>query len=264
MKLIDSHCHLDMEPLATEKEAAIERAYKAGVAGMINVGSSLRGTRRSVELAESYPNIWASVGLHPHDASTVLDIESVTEELRALAGSEKVVAVGEIGLDYFSPEKPLTSEEITAQKGLFAAQLELARELELPVIFHVRDAWEDFFEIVGKHGIKEGVVHCYTGDEKVVGKILDLGLYVGFTGFVTFDQAKFDHIREAACEVPLGKILVETDAPFLAPEPYRGKTNEPAYVVEVAKKIAELKNTTPDEVADVTVRNTETLFGIKI
>ena len=159
----------------------------------------------------------------------------------------------------------MTNGQKTKQKALFIAQLALAEELKLPVILHVRDAWEDFLEITQnlKHKTPKGVIHCYTGDTKTAKKLVDLGFYIGFTGFVTFEQSKFEHIQKAVNVVPIGKLLIETDAPFLAPEPYRGKTNEPAYVVEVANKIAQLKGVTLEEIAKATTKNTEKLFNIK-
>jgi TatD DNase family protein len=265
MKYFDSHCHLDMEPLAAENSQAIERAFGAGVTGMINVGASLRGSRASVDLAQNYPNIWASVGLHPHDAEAIIDLDSTLEELEQLASNESVVAIGEIGLDYFYLE---SNDLIPKQKELFSAQLELAKRLDKPIIIHIRDAWDDAFEIIRKSKIENrksgpGVVHCFTGGAAEATKSLELGLMVGFTGFVTFEQSKFDHIREAVRIVPIEKMLIETDAPFLAPEPHRGRTNEPAYVVEVAKKIAELKGISLEEVAEKTQANAKKLFNIK-
>lgn len=259
--LIDSHCHLDMEPLAADKEGAIERAYKAGVEQIINVGSSIRGSKASVELANSYPNIWATVGLHPHDAEAVLDLEQTIDELREMTKNDKVVAIGEIGLDYFYLEGDVASQK-KQQKELFGRQLELAAELNLPVVIHTREAEEDTLKTLKEHQVS-GVVHCYTGSFEFAKELLDLGFYIGFTGFITFEQDKFDPIRQVAKSVPLEKILVETDAPFLAPEPYRGKTNEPAFVVEVAKKIAELKNIPFEEFCDATVKNTKKVFNIK-
>lgn len=269
MKLIDSHCHLDFEPLSTDLDVVLRRARDAGVEKMINIGSSMRASEKSIELANEHPNIWATVGLHPHDAELVMDFDDTMEKIRHLANQDKVVAIGEIGLDYFDVENQGTvSVEVKeSQKKLFLAQLVIAFEKKLPIVFHVRDAWDDFFSIIEKSKMKngdypKGVVHCFTGDEKTVKKALDLGLYIGFTGFVTFDQPKFDHIRAAAKIVPFDKILLETDAPFLAPEPYRGKTNEPAYVFEVAKKISELKRIEDVDLAEITSKNTEKLFKI--
>lgn len=266
MKLIDSHCHLDLDPLAKDIEGAVERAVKAGVTEMINIGSSMRGSERSVEIADDYPNIRAVVGLHPHEAGGILDLEGTMKKIEELGKNEQVVAIGEIGLDYFDATKQslVNNDKRNEQKELFESQLTIAKRLKLPVVIHVRDAWDDFFKIMEDGGYKgqKGVIHCFTGDEKIAKKTLDLGFYLGFTGFVTFEQGKFDHIRKAVEQAPLGKILVETDAPFLAPEPYRGKPNEPAYVLEVAKKVAEIKQVPLEEVAQKTFTNTHKLFNL--
>lgn len=271
MRLIDSHCHLDFEPLSKELEAVLGRAKTVGVEKFINIGSSMRGSERSVEIAENYPNVWATVGLHPHDSELLMDFDGTMEKIRELASQDKVVAIGEIGLDYFDAENQgtVSGDVKESQKKLFLAQLEIAIEKKLPIVFHVRDAWDDFFSIISNFKLKNknssaalGVVHCFTADEIIARKAVDLGLYVGFTGFVTFDQSKFDHIREAAKIVPVDKMLIETDAPFLAPEPYRGKTNEPAYVLEVAKKISELKRIETADLAEISTKNTERLFKI--
>lgn len=268
IELFDSHCHLDIEPLKNNFAGAIERAYKSGVMSMINVGSSLRGSKTSVELANSYPNIWASVGVHPHESETIMDLENLMGQLHELSQNDKVVAIGEIGLDYFNFGEKISSEQKDAQKKLFIAQLKLAGELSLPIIFHVRDAWDDFFEILEKQKSENGhypsgVVHCFTGNEETARIISNLGIYVGFTGFVTFEQEKFDDIREAVKIIPLDRILIETDAPFLAPEPYRGKTNEPAYVLEIARKIADLRGDSLENIAEATYKNTKKVFNIK-
>lgn len=264
---IDSHCHLELEPLKNDMQGAIERAHKAGVDKIINVGNSLRSSKDSIEIANKYPHIWATVGLHPHDAEVISDLAATMDEFRELAKSDKVVAIGEIGLDFFTADtKQLTADNKKKQKELFKTQLGLAKELNLPVIIHTRDAEEDTLSqlsAVSGQLSRKGVIHCFTGSPDFVKKMLDLGFYIGFTGFVTFDQPKFDHIREAVKIVPIEKLLIETDAPFLAPEPYRGKTNEPAYVTEVAKKIAEITNTDLEEMAEKTTANAEKLFSVK-
>lgn len=266
MKLIDSHCHLDFEPLKNEQEAIVERAYKAGVEKFINVGSSLRGSRDSIEIANKYPHIWASVGLHPHDAETVSDLDNIIDELRELSKNDKVVAVGECGLDFFTADsKQLTIDSKRRQRELFNVQLALAADISLPIIVHTREAEEETLSqlsAVSGQLSQKGVIHCFTYSPDFAKKLLGLGFYIGFTGFVTFDQSKFDHIRESANIVPIDRILIETDAPLLAPEPYRGKTNEPAYVMEVAKKIAEIKKLSFEEVAEKTTQSAERLFGI--
>ena len=270
-RLIDSHCHLDFEPLSEDIGGAIERAGRAGVVKMINIGTSLHRSRRSVEIAEFYPNVWASIGLHPQDAGELGEIDTAINTLRDLAKNKRVVAIGEIGLDYYSAgsgtKGSISAEGKEKQKSLFIAQLKLAEELKLPVIVHVRDAWDDFFSIIGNWKLEignypVGVVHCFTGDEEIAEKLIKRGFYIGFTGFITFNQDKFEHIRKSAVAAPLDRILIETDAPFLAPEPHRGKVNEPAYVFEIAQRLADLRGVALEEVAETTTKNTEKLFGI--
>lgn len=267
IRLFDSHCHLDIEPLKEDYEGAIERAHKAGVIKIINVGTSVRNSKSSLDLANLYPNIWATIGIHPHEAETLLNLEDAIEELRNLAQNDKIVAIGETGLDYFNFGEPVSSDQKESQKRLLIAQLYLAGELNLPVIIHTRDAEEDTLKIIreikAKFANLTGVIHCFTGNPDFAKELVGLGFYIGFTGFVTFEQEKFNHIRESVRIVPVEKILVETDAPFLAPEPYRGKTNEPAFVVEVAKKVAEIKGLTLEGVAEATYKNTEKVFNIE-
>jgi TatD DNase family protein len=268
MKLFDSHAHLDFEPLSNEKASVVERAYKAGVERILNVGTSVRKSEEAAEIADMFPNVYASVGIHPHDAEVTVDVENAVEKIRELAVRDKVVAIGEIGLDFFVPQGEDRKVDKKKQVELFEAQLTLAAELKKPVIIHTRDAEKETLEIL-KANLKNlnavpGVIHCYTSGPDFAKKLLELEFLIGFTGFVTFEQDKFDHIREAVRVVPLNKLLIETDAPFLAPEPYRGKTNEPAFVVEVAKKIAELKGVTPEEVAEKTYNNAEKLFNASV
>jgi TatD DNase family protein len=266
MKLFDSHAHLDFEPLSTEKAEVVERAYKAGVERILNVGTSVRKSEEAAEIADMFPIVYAAVGIHPHDAEVTVDVESAVEKIRELAAQDKVVAIGEIGLDFFVPQGEDRKVDKVKQTELFEAQLALAAELGKPVIVHTRDAEEETLSILKnfklkiKNSDRIGVIHCYTSGSEFAKKLLNLGFSIGFTGFVTFEQPKFDHIREAVKVVPMERLLIETDAPFLAPEPYRGKTNEPAFVAEVAKKIADLKDLTAEEVAEKTFSNAEKLF----
>lgn len=263
---IDSHCHLDMDPLSRDVKGALTRAKEVGVGCLINVGADLAGSRNSVNLAAKFPEIWASIGLHPHESVNFLKNDVL--RLKELAADKKVVAIGEIGLDYFNPESSdgrLAADVKKKQIELFESQLDLATKLKKPVIFHVRDAWADFFNIIENFETKRlaGVVHCFTGTPAEAEQALESGLLLGFTGFVTFKQVKFNHIRKAAQICPLDRLLIETDAPFLAPEPHRGRTNEPAFVVEVAKKVSELKSASLSEVAEKTLHNAKKLFVIK-
>jgi len=268
---IDTHCHLDFDPLSTDTPGVLERAHGAGVTRIINVGTSLHRSREVVDIAKKYPNVWASVGMHPHEAETIHSIEDTIKNLKNIAKSDKVVAIGEIGLDYSSvtsDKRQVTSEIKEKQKELFLAQLKLAQELKLPVIIHVRDAWEDTLEIISNFKFQisnsdsVGVVHCFTGDAKIAKKLIELGFYIGFTGLITFKNPSVDSIKNVAKIIPLEKILIETDAPLLTPEPHRGKPNEPAYVVEIAKKIAEIKGTSIAEVANQTTKNAEDLLKL--
>lgn len=263
MSIFDSHCHSQMAQYNKDREEVIGRALKEGVF-MICVGTDLETSRQAVELVQKQEGMWASVGLHPNDN---LNEKFEPEKYRGLLQQEKVVAFGEIGLDYYRTEKP---EDQKFQKERFIQQLELAKELKKPLILHCRDgksgstgrAYKDMTEILKNYKLKignsalHGVVHSFTGTINEAKQFLDLGLYLGFNGIITFARQYDEIVRE----IPLEKILLETDAPFLTPEPYRGKRNEPAYVVEVAKKIAELKNEPYEKIVEQTTQNCKNLF----
>ncbi len=238
----------------------IRQALNAGVS-MICVGTDLETSQQGIELAQKHDGMWASVGLHPNDN---LNEKFEPEKYRELLQKEKVVAFGEIGLDYYRTEKP---EDQKFQKERFIQQLELAKEMKMPLILHCRDgksgssgrAYPDMIEILKKgYTDNGGVVHSFTGSLNEAKQFLDLGFYLGFNGIITFARQYDDIVRET----PLERILLETDAPFLTPEPYRGKRNEPAYVVEVAKKIAELKNESYEKVVEQTTNNCRRLFKV--
>lgn len=248
---IDTHVHLDFDQFGHEQDEVVERAAQAGVTHMINVSSSLEGSRHSVELAQRFPSVYAAIGIHPHDAAQVTE-ENLAELVR-LAGRPKVVAVGEIGLDYFKSEG---APEL--QQQAFEAQMDLARRVGLPIIVHNRDADEDIMALLKKHAGQDGVVHFFSSGLDYAKNILDLALYISFTGVVTFGKERDDVIDY----VPLDRVLIETDAPFAAPEPYRGKRCEPAHVVEVARKIAKVKGLSLEEVGRATSANAEHLFGL--
>lgn len=251
--LIDTHAHIEMKEFDSDREDVIQRAKDAGAAYLISVGANLAGSRKAVELSERYGNVYASVGIHPHD---VKDMDETTiPVLRDLAKSSKVVAIGEIGLDYFKEWSP---KELQISK--FRELLALAKELYKPVIIHDRDAHEDTLRILKEEGIKKGVVHCFSGDSEFAKEILNLGFYISFTGVITFPKA--EDARKVVEAVPIEKMLVETDCPYLAPVPHRGKRNEPAFVREVAKTIAEVKGLSLEDVARITTLNVKDLFGI--
>jgi len=254
--LIDSHAHLEMKEFDSDREDVIKRAGNEGVDFIVTVGTNLKLSQKAVALAAKYENIYATVGVHPHDVAHT--DESTWGSLKELvnANREIIVAYGEIGLDFF---RNISPEE--KQIEAFARQLELASELNLPVVIHDRDAHEQTLKIVKSSGVRRGVFHCFSGDYEMAGKCIDLGFYISVPGVVTFDKAKT--IQDVVQRVPLSSILLETDAPYLAPVPHRGKRNEPSFIVNTAKKVAEIKKIPWEEVAQATACNAMNLFGIK-
>ena len=258
--MIDSHCHPQLPQFDKDREEMINRALDSGIQ-MICVGTDLEMSKKAIELAQKHSGIWASVGLHPNDN---LDEEFGEKDYEDLLKQDKVVATGEIGLDYYRTEK---LEDRKRQRDRFVQQLELAKKVGKPLILHCRDskagstgtAYPEMIDIL-KNGYTDlgGVVHSYTGSLDEAKRFLDLGLYLGFNGIITFAR-QYDEVVKY---VPLDRILLETDAPYLTPEPYRGQRNEPVYVIEVAKKIAELKNISVEEVAEQTTKNCKELFGL--
>ena len=262
--LVDSHCHLDLPQFDADRAAVITRAIESGVTCMINPGVDVPSSRAAVELAQQHESVYAAVGVHPHDAKT-LDASGL-EELRTLARSPQVVAMGEIGLDYY---RNLSPRDV--QRRAFQAQLELAAEFGLPVIVHDRDAHADVLPILrdwcdslytprSTLYDRVGVLHSFSGDVALAGQALALGFYIGISGPVTYKNAS--RLREVVSTVPLERLLVETDAPYLAPHPLRGQRNEPAHVRWVAQAIADIKNLTPEEVVAQTYMNAGVLFGL--
>lgn len=262
MVLVDSHAHLDFADYSEDLEMVLQRASTAGVSKVLavscvdteNLGEdqiSLAGRHSSRD-----PEILMSFGVHPHDASCWRPL--IQERLADLCALDASVALGEIGLDFYYNHSPAQ-----IQKEVFAEQLEMAGRLGLPVIIHSRDAEDETMEILERHAggrgpVTKGVVHCFTGSMEMAGRILDLGFYLGFSGIITFKNS--GEMREIAAQVPLERILVETDSPFLAPVPFRGKRNEPSWVVEVAKMVAAVKGIPLEEVASVTTANFSDLF----
>ena len=255
-KLVDTHCHLDFPEFDSDREEVINRAKAAGIEYIINVASSLDGSKRSVELANKYDCVYASVGIHPHDAKELN--ESSFSAIKDLAKDKKVVAIGEVGLDYYRNLSPAGLQQAAFKKFLF-----LAKETGLPLIIHCRDAREDLLKILKKEMAApiKGVIHCFPADEELLNSVLDLGMYVSFTCNLTFKSAARSREMVKAL-VPMDRILVETDAPYMAPEGMRGKRNEPLYMVKVVEQIAELKGLTPEDVARVTTLNCARLFGV--
>ena len=237
-------------------DGVLDRAKQAGVGRFVCVGTGADSSRQAIELACQSPTVWATVGLHPHDAKE--GVESVTSILTSLGDSERsrVVGVGECGLDYYYEHSPRD-----LQKLAFEAQIDIAKELDLALVIHTRDAWDDTFEILESHGMpKRTVLHCFTGGPQEAKKLLDLGAWISFSGIVTFKNA--GSVREAVALCPLDRLLVETDSPFLTPVPHRGKTNEPAWVSLVGKAVAEVKNMEASEVESATWTNTQEVFGL--
>jgi len=261
---IDTHAHLDFPEFKTEVPAVLGRAKEAGVGRIMNIGVDLDTSKHSIDLARKYPEMYAAVGVHPHCAKE-LDIES-KGRLMTMASHERVLAIGEIGLDYYYLKRsskyahyPNRAEQIFC----FEQMLDLALETNLPAIIHSREADADVLGILKSyHGQLRAVIHCFSGDWDYAEKILDLGYAISFTGTITFKNASLDTL-EAVKKTPLGSIMIETDCPYIAPEPYRGKRNEPAYVVEVARKIAQIKGISLAEVEEETTKKANKFFGIK-
>ncbi len=249
--LVDSHCHLDGKAFAADREAVIERARAAGVETLVAIGSGdgPPDLEAGIRLAGQYPFIYATVGVHPHEAAKAVD--STYDEILLLSKKEKVIAIGEIGLDYhynFSPQE--------VQRDVFIRQLAVAREARLPIVIHTREAWADTFSILSDHWPAEGpggIMHCFSGGPREAEEALGLGFHLSFSGIVTYPKAV--EVHEAARMCPPDRMLVETDAPYLAPVPHRGKRNEPAYVVRTAEALAELRGESLGMVAELTTAN---------
>ena len=255
--LIDTHVHLDIPPLAGDQSGAIRRAEKVGVRQVITVGTDLASSKKNLELARQFPQVYAAVGIHPHDAKGASD--EVYSELLRLAGIPNVVAWGEIGLDFVKEYSPRD-----IQLRVFRQQVRLAAGIALPIIVHDRGAHVETVEILREEaaGVLRGVMHCFSGDVKLARQVLDLGFFISVTGIVTFPKAKL--VKEVVNYVPLERLLIETDSPFLSPVPYRGKPNEPARVVHVAEEIAKIKEVSLQEVARCTSANARDLFRLPV
>lgn len=251
MKLVDSHCHLDDPQFGQDREETIERARAAGVETLmaIGTGNGPPDLEAAIRLAERYPFMVATVGVHPHDAAKA--DAATLDRLRQLAGHPKVKAIGEIGLDYhydFSPRD--------VQRRVFEQQLALAAAAGLPVVIHTREAWDDTLALLA-HWRGGGIMHCFTGNEQQARQALDLGFHLAFGGLLTFPKA--EETRQAARITPADRLLVETDCPYLAPVPHRGKRNEPAFLVDTVRRLAEVRGATPEDIAEQTTANFQRL-----
>ncbi|MEE9615298.1 MAG: TatD family hydrolase [Thermodesulfobacteriota bacterium] len=258
---VDTHAHLDDPRFDEDREEVISRAFEAGVESMVTVGCWQGGEaagelEKVVAIAEANPSVYAALGIHPHDAKLVTD-ETPFDLIRKLSKNEKVVAVGETGLDFHYTNSPPET-----QRDVFIRHIRLARELALPLIVHSREAEDETLDILRKEGAEEagGVIHCFSGSQEMARRAMEMGFYLAFGGAVTFPKA--EALREVVKAVPTERMLLETDCPYLAPVPRRGKRNEPAFVVETAKRLAELKGLSLADVARITTLNASELFGL--
>jgi TatD DNase family protein len=254
LNLTDTHCHLDHEPFNEDQHACVERALAAGVSRMITIGTGkgISGPHNAIALAEKYDAIWASVGVHPHGSSDKIN----WTELEKLALHPKVVAIGETGLDFFRDWAPVES-----QIAAFKTQIEIAKRVKKPLIIHSREAGQQCLQLLVEHNAQEigGVFHCFSEDAAFAEKLRGINFLVSFPGQLTFKKA--ESVRDVCSHVPLDQIMVETDSPFLAPEPNRGKRCEPAFVLETARRLAQIKGMSLEEVANVTTQNALKLFS---
>jgi len=263
MILTDTHCHLYFDHYDQDRDEVLARAWEAGVERILVPGIDLPSSRAGIELAEAYPQVYASVGVHPNSATT-WDAQTL-EALTQLAAHPKVVAIGEIGLDYYRHRAPQG-----IQKRVFREQIELSGRVNLPIIIHTRNSspkdrtcFDDIIDVIDEMRAElsdksPGVFHSFSGSEPEANQALDLGFYIGITGPVTFKNAQ--ELRDVIATVPLEKLLIETDGPFLTPHPYRGKRNEPAYVYYISEKIAQLRDRSPRSIAEITSHNAGRLF----
>ncbi|TFH02556.1 MAG: TatD family deoxyribonuclease [Calditrichales bacterium] len=253
--IIDTHTHLHFDSFDEDREQVVQRAIKNDIDAMITIGTDVATSRQSIELAHKFAVIYAAVGIHPNDSSNVTDEDF--DQILELAKEEKVVAIGEVGLDYYRMYSPKEKQFDTLRR-----QVKLARKLGLPLIIHNREANEDILNVLNEEKADEvgGVFHSFTGDIHFLDSVLALNYLVSFTGPVTFRHANYNQLID---RVPLSQLLLETDSPFLAPDPFRGKRNEPAYVRYIAEKISQIKGVSVDDLADITSENTQTLFRLK-
>ncbi|PID71602.1 MAG: hydrolase TatD [Desulfobulbus propionicus] len=255
ISLIDSHCHLDMQAYENDLDQVLHDALAVGVKNIITIGIDLPSSKSAVTIAGRYDQVYATIGIHPHEATSCT--KSTLASIEDLAHLEKVVGYGEIGLDYAKKYSP-----VDVQQKAFAAQLQLAKKVNLPVVIHDRDAHEDTMAILRENGPypKGGVMHCFSGNLELANKVVELGFYLSIPGIVTFKNAQ--DLHNVAQHVDINHLLLETDGPFLAPVPFRGKRNTPDKVMHTAKRVAELRNISLEEVASITTMNACNLFNL--
>jgi len=253
--LIDTHCHLDDPKFNPDRDEVIKRASAAGVGYIINVGSDLKNSKAAVEIAAKYENVYATVGLHPHDAKNLDDKAFI--EFKKLAKRPKVVAIGEVGLDYYRNLSPKKEQE-----EVFVKFLKLAKELNLPLVIHAREADDDALFMLKEYKPKKAVLHCFSASMEMLEEALAMGLYISYTCAVTFKNA--ENLRQLVINTPIERLMLETDAPYMAPQKYRGSRCEPAYVVILAEEIARLKGLSVADIARITTLNVKQFFGIGV
>jgi TatD DNase family protein len=251
--LIDTHCHLDFPEFDQDRDEVIKRARDRGIDYIINIGSSIAGSRRSLELSKQYDCIYAAIGIHPHEADRYTANDEIA--IRQLAKEKKIVAIGEIGLDYYR-----NYSKAENQKALFKALLKLAKGLNLPLVIHTRDSQEDTLKALKEAMPIRAVIHCFSGDQDFLKECLLLGFFVSFTCNITYKKA--DKLRGLVKMIPSERLLIETDAPYLAPEEFRGSRNEPAYIRNLAEEIAKIKGVSLEEVARITTNNAKQFFMV--
>ena len=253
MKLIDSHCHLTDEAFDDDRLFIINDLSNFGIRGIINPATKLKDAKKAIDLANEYENFYPMVGIHPEDVEDIDDKD--LEELEELGKNEKVVAIGEIGLDYYWRE-----DNKIKQKDIFIKQLEIARKLSLPAVVHVRESKDDIIKILKDYTDLKIQIHCFSDDLKTLNTYMDMGFYISIGGVVTFNSGKNEQI--AARNVPIERLMLETDGPYLTPEPYRGLRNDPRRVVEVARKVAQLRDMKIGKLAKRTYNNTKEFFNL--
>ncbi|MCL2841024.1 MAG: TatD family hydrolase [Defluviitaleaceae bacterium] len=251
--IIDSHTHYNHKQFNEDQETLLNALPSQGISTVINIGYDLESSQASVEMAEAYPHVYATVGVHPHDAKTIN--EQVLKALEDLCTHKKVVAFGEIGLDFFHNFSPAHVQ----RKG-FNHQLALAHKVNLPVVIHSRDANDEVFNMIEASSVRRGVIHSFSGDTALALKYVELGFYIGISGVITFDKS--GKLQDTVAAIPLSSMLLETDCPYLTPKPYRGKRNNSTYLTFVAAEIAKIKGITAEAVYAQTSKNTKCLFGL--